>query len=293
MLNTAAEAFAHGETDVERCFSAICYELNGEPYAALNSMTDYTINEDNPEMYFAHACMALWRALYILKSKELLEEVKKVTVQKAIMVLREEKNYRELGNLLKIQKLLLKKSDLCSEDFFQDIDLPSIVILKIFTPNIPFVFSNDSIKISMENADKLKDKVAFVITSCTNVLEQKMLKTFIRHGIKPICVPLMPIQKLRNVYCSQEGDEIIATMSECEVLEPIADYSPKEAEVWPLVENYGIRYLLGIGLLYKEEMELPVRYVWGDFTTSYPTKEIEVLCMNNGIDIVKIGGHNA
>lgn len=289
MLNAAAEAFSHGETDIERNFAAVCYELNGEPHAAFNCMTGYAVEEDTPETFFARSCLALWRCL---KSKNSPEAAKEM-LQKTVANLMREKNYRELGCLLKIQKMLFEKASIPPEDFFSVMELPSIVVLKIFTPAIPYDYSNESFGLCEQEAEKLKDKTAVVISSCTNILEQKMLEILIKHGTKAICAPLVPIRKLRDAYRSQIGDSIATTMRSCELLEPVADYSPDEKDVWALVEAYGARHLLGLGMLYKEEMELPIRYVWADFTNTHATNELKTICEDNDIDAIRIGGQNA
>jgi hypothetical protein len=295
LLNTVAEAYAQGETDIERNFAAVCYELNGEPHAADNYVTGYAVEEDNSAMYFARACIMLWRALYyVVESRDDSLDMAKKVLEKTISTLREEKNYKEMGMLLKIQKMLLEKAAKSPKNFYQFINLPFIVVLKIFTPSIPHSYSEEALKCCMDMSEKLKKDVAVVITSCTNILEQKMLNTFLEHGLKPICAPLMPVQKLQDAYLNnKDGDQIVSTMRECELLEPITDYSPELKDVWPLVEEYGAKQLLGLGLLKNEENELPIRYVWADFSNSHIFKEIEDICLKKDIEVMRIGGQNA
>ena len=284
LLNAIAESLKTSECLSDRVFASVCYELNAEPYAAsVNntlSLTSLTF-EDN--FLFTNSCVLLQHK-NIEKAKELF--------QKAITFFINQDDYSSLGMLIKIQKLLLQRIDFPEKDYFKDIELPQIVVIKSFTSALTEYFSEEQLELGKRAAIDLVGNVACVISCCTNIMEQQMLDVFISNGIKVSCVPSLPTAELFEKTDEETRSKIEYIYSKSDIHPPITEYTQASISgenVWNVTEEYSAKYLLGLAMLKREDTGLPISYIWSDFSNVFSSADIENICNQNEISAMKVG----
>lgn len=283
LLNTIAETLKNSECFSERAFASVCYELNGEPYAAsdLTQSLSPLIFED--EFLFANTCILLQHKKF---------EKAKETFLKAIAFFKRQGNYSDLGMLIKIQKLLLQRIDFPEKDYFKDIELPRIVVIKSFTSALTEYFSEEQLELGKRAAIDLVGNVACVISCCTNIMEQQMLDVFISNGIKVSCVPSLPTAELFEKTDEETRSKIEYIYSKSDIHPPITEYTQASISgenVWNVTEEYSAKYLLGLAMLEREDTGLPISYMWSDFSNVFSSADIENICNQNEISVMKVG----
>lgn len=283
LLNTIAETLKNSECFSERAFAAVCYELNGESYAAsdLTKSLSPLIFED--EFLFANTCILLQHKKF---------EKAKETFLKAIAFFKRQGNYSDLGMLIKIQKLLLQRIDFLEKDYFKDIELPRIVVIKSFTSSLTEHFSEEQLELGKSAAIDLAGNVACVISCCTNIMEQQMLDVFISNGIKVSCVPSLPTAELFEKTDEETRSKIEYIYSKSDIHPPITEYTQASISgenVWNVTEEYSAKYLLGLAMLKREDTGLPISYMWSDFSNVFSSADIENICNQNEISAMKVG----
>lgn len=283
LLNTIAETLKNSECFSERAFASVCYELNGEPYAAsdLTQSLSPLIFED--EFLFANTCILLQHKKF---------EKAKETFLKAIAFFKRQGNYSDLGMLMKIQKLLLQRIDFPEKDYFKDIELPRIVVIKSFTSALTEYFSEEQLELGKRAAIDLVGNVACVISCCTNIMEQQMLDVFISNGIKVSCVPSLPTAELFEKTDEETRSKIEYIYSKSDIHPPITEYTQASISgenVWNVTEEYSAKYLLGLAMLEREDTGLPISYMWSDFSNVFSSADIENICNQNEISAMKVG----
>ena len=282
LLNTIAETLKNSECFSERAFASVCYELNGEPYAAsdLTQSLSPLIFED--EFLFANTCILLQHKKF---------EKAKETFLKAIAFFKRQGNYSDLGMLIKIQKLLLQRIDFPEKDYFKGIELPRIVVIKSFTSSLTEHFSEEQLELGKRAAIDLVGNVACVISCCTNIMEQQMLDVFISNGIKVSCVPSLPTAELFEKTDKETKSKIEYIYSRSDIHPPITEYIQSSASgenVWSIIEEYSAKYLLGLAMLEREDTGLPISYIWSDFSNTLSSSDIENICEQNEILTMKV-----
>lgn len=283
LLNTIAETLKNSECFSERAFASVCYELNGEPYAAsdLTQSLSPLIFED--EFLFANTCILLQHKKF---------EKAKETFLKAIAFFKRQGNYSDLGMLIKIQKLLLQRIDFPEKDYFKNIELPRIVVIKSFTSALTEYFSEEQLELGKRAAIDLVGNVACVISCCTNIMEQQMLDVFISNGIKVSCVPSLPTAELFEKTDEETRSKIEYIYSKSDIHPPITEYTQASISgenVWNVIEEYSAKYLLGLAMLEREDTGLPISYMWSDFSNVFSSADIENICNQNEISVMKVG----
>jgi len=283
LLNTIAETLKNSECFSERAFASVCYELNGEPYAAsdLTQSLSPLIFED--EFLFANTCILLQHKKF---------EKAKETFLKAIAFFKRQGNYSDLGMLIKIQKLLLQRINFPEKDYFKDIELPRIVVIKSFTSALTEYFSEEQLELGKRAAIDLVGNVACVISCCTNIIEQQMLDVFISNGIKVSCVPSLPTAELFEKTDEETRSKIEYIYSKSDIHPPITEYTQASISgenVWNVTEEYSAKYLLGLAMLEREDTGLPISYMWSDFSNVFSSADIENICNQNEISAMKVG----
>lgn len=284
LLNAIAESLKTSECLSDRVFASVCYELNAEPYAAsVNNMLSYSSLTFEDNFLFTNSCVLLQHK-NIEKAKELL--------QKAITFFISQEDYSSLGILIKIQKLLLQKIDFPEKDYFKDIELPRIVVIKNFTSELAEHFSEEQLELGKRAAIDLVGNVACVISCCTNIMEQQMLDIFISHGIKVSCVPSLPPAELFKKIDQETKSRIESIYSRSDIHSPITEYIQSSASgenVWNIIEEYSVKYLLGLAMIEREDTGLPISYMWSDFSNVFSSADIENICNQNEISTMKVG----
>ena len=279
LLNSIAESLKNSESLTDRAFASVCYELNGESYAALRNTLSLSSKALENEAFFANTCIQLQR--------QNIESAKE-SFRKAVDHLHKAKNYSELGLLIKIQKSLLQKMHLPENSYFNDIELPHILVIKSFTPFLTESFSDVQLQTGQKKAADLAPQTAHVLSCGSNMQELQMLEFFIRNGIKTTCVPPCPALKLFSAAGEEIGGKIAAVYQQSELLLPVTEYTP-QTDIWHMTENYSARYLLGLAILEREETELPIVYIWSDHSNNFFHDDIKKICENNAICNHKIG----
>ena len=283
LLNTIAETLKNSECFSERAFASVCYELNGEPYAAsdLTQSLSPLIFED--EFLFANTCILLQHKKF---------EKAKETFLKAIAFFKRQGNYSDLGMLIKIQKLLLQRIDFPEKDYFKDIELPRIIVIKSFTPELTKHFPEEQLQLGRLAAVGIEENTAHVISCCTNTMEQQMLEIFLSKGIKVSCIPSLPPAELLKKLDNETKNRIELIYNQANVHPPITEYIQSSASgenVWSIIEEYSAKYLLGLAMLEREDTGLPISYIWSDFSnTLSSSSDIENICEQNEILTMKV-----
>lgn len=283
LLNTIAETLKNSECFSERTFASVCYELNGEPYAASNLTQSLSQLIFEDEFLFANTCILLQHKKF---------EKAKETFLKAIAFFKRQGNYSDLGMLIKIQKLLLQRIDFPEKDYFKDIELPEIVVIKSFTSALTEYFSEEQLELGKRAAIDLVGNVACVISCCTNIMEQQMLDVFISNGIKVSCVPSLPTAELFEKTDEETRSKIEYIYSKSDIHPPITEYTQASISgenVWNVTEEYSAKYLLGLAMLKREDTGLPISYMWSDFSNVFSSADIENICNQNEISAMKVG----
>ena len=282
-LNAIAETLKNSECIAERGFAAVCHELNNEVYAASTIRIPLSGLVFDDASLFANTCI-------LLQNKNI--EQAKECFQNAIAFFVKEGSYSELGMLIKIQKMLLKKLDIPQKDYFKGIDFPRITVIKSFTASLTETFTEDQLQLAEKIATEAVKNTVHVISCCTNMLEQKMLKVFLDHKIKVTCVPALPSTELFSIIGSDAAGRISAIYQDSEVHQPITEYTQRSSSgenVWNIIEDYSAKYLLGSAMLEREETGLPISFIWSDFSNVFPIVDIEKICNQHEITTMKAG----
>lgn len=284
LLNMAANAFAASSSDVQKSFAAVCYTINGEPVAGENIPGACGNIPETEENCFAASCIAMLKGNY---------PSAKMLLQKAADGLVAEKNFTELGILLKLHKHLAELKSAPIREYPDDITLPPIVVFKVYTPDIVCDLPTglEEACIAWAEAENSAQPAA-VVCSCSNIIECKMLEIFAAGGAKILHAPLAPAVKLAAAYPPEISTVITAAAEKYSGLPAITDdlatAFPGE-NLWRLLSEYSAKSLLGIAALYAEDTQLPVKYIYAAAPGTAADDTSINLCKLNGFRVKEIG----